>query len=128
MMTFLFRQPPPSVPSRVTGALAAFVFGALTIATLPWLRARKFPVAVGLAICLPLVIYFRPFCYFWIAYFACAACYLGFKAGVYGTMDIFNLLRKTGDSHDPKVITLAESLRRSVIISAVGALLVYALS
>ena len=121
------RNKPLSMIDRTVAAGVAFVLGALTVFTLPWLLARKFPVWMCFILGLSLLIFFKSFLWCWIVYFACAALYLGFKVGVYDTMDIFNITWRTGDSHDPRVIALAESLRQSMIISAVAAMLVVSL-
>jgi hypothetical protein len=118
----------PSLVSRIIGALTALLFGALTVFFVPWLLAWKFPIRLGLAVMLPVVLLLRPFLYLWLAYVAVAALSIGYKAGTYDTVDMLNLIWKTGDSHDPRVHAMASALRQTIILSAIGTFLLFCFS
>lgn len=109
----------PSLFSRVLGALVAFVFSGLTVVSLPWLLAWKFPIRLGLLVgiqWLPFV----PIFYIWVLVVALFALHMGFKLGGIETLDVLNLLWKTGESHDPTVQAMAGSLRTTIIWSGIG--------
>lgn len=109
----------PSLFSRLLGAVMAFVFGGLTVISLPWLLAWKFPVRLGLLLGLPSVLALPVF-YLWALFVALAALHVGFKAGAYDMMAVLNAMWGTGDSYDRNVLAMAESLRNTIIISALG--------
>jgi hypothetical protein len=96
----------------------ASVFGGLTVISLPWLLAWKFPIRLGLMLGLPSLV-FLPVFYVWVLIVALMACNIGYKAGAYDTMDILNILWKTGDSYDAKTLAMAGTLRTMMIISAI---------
>lgn len=97
----------------------AFVFTALTVVSLPWFLAWKFPVRLGGLLGLPGLL-FVPVFYVWVLVVAVLALRIGFKAGGHDMMAVLNVIWRTGDSCDPKVLDMAESLRNTVIFSALA--------
>ena len=109
----------PTFFGRVVGASIAFVFGGLTVISIPWFLAWKHPIRLGLLLgiqWLPFV----PVFYVWVFVVAVFALNIGFKLGGFGTLDVLNLLWKTGESYDPTVQKMASSLRTTIIWSGIG--------
>lgn len=116
----------PSIASRVLGAGMAFVFAAASVLSLPWLLGQRFSLRLGWLLGLP-VLFFYPLFYVWVLFVALAALVIGFRVGSYDTMDMFNLIWGTGETSDVKVREMAESLRSTSILSAVGAVVLLGL-
>ena len=115
-----------SLIGRIVGAIMAFVLIGLTVIFIPWLLAWKSHIRLGLIHGHPSPAFITAF-YIWALIVALAALYMGFKSGIYETMDILNILWKTGESYDPKVLAMAETLRNIMIISAIATFILFSL-
>lgn len=113
------RREEPSLFSRVVGASIAFVFSGLTVISIPWLLAWKFPIRLGLLVGIQGLL-FVPVFYVWVFVVAVVALHMGFKLGGFQMLDVLNLLWRTGESYDPTVRAMADSLRTTIIWSGVA--------
>ncbi len=121
------QQLPPSALGRIGGGAAGLVFGGTTVIFLPWLRAAKYPTRFGVFVGLPMLLFALPFVLIWSLIFGVAAMRTGYRAGIWDALDILNIIWKTGESHDPKIHALAESLRKTIITSAFGSFVLFCL-
>ena len=114
----------PTLSSRILGGTMAVVLGALTIISLPWVLWWKFPLRYtlfgrgaggdGLLAALhtpPLVM--------WIAFIAAVTFSAGFKIGAYDMMAVMNVIWKTDESYDPKILEVARSLMFIAVVSGI---------
>jgi hypothetical protein len=99
-----------SLTERCAGAVLASVFACGTTIAIPWMLALKFPGKFMIAF--PLLKVFASLVfYLWVSFVGAAALLIGFVYGGYAVLDIFNLIWRSGESHDPELIEAAQNLR-----------------
>jgi hypothetical protein len=107
----------PSLGERMLGAIAAFLFTALTTFGLPWIVAAKstfFPI-VPISPFLSIV--------FWTLVFAISIFFftVGFRFGIYDVMDIFNQIWETGETNNRSIRDAADRYRLIIFTVAIVA-------
>lgn len=108
----------PGLTGRILGALMAFVFSGLSVIYLPLLLFWKFPIYFGFSLGPPSIFFFPVLC-MWGLVVAFSSLAIGFQAGVYETMEIFNVMWQTGESFDPEVHKKVILLKKITAVSAV---------
>lgn len=106
----------PTLLGRVTGALMAFAFFILTTFAVPILFAWKFPLRHR-ALLSPLDGWSLRFFLLWVVLVALFALIIGFVHGAWGTLEMFNLVWRTGDSWDQDMIDSAAQIRKLILIT-----------
>ena len=105
--------------NRILGALMAFVFSSLSVIFLPLMLFWKFPVYFGFSLGVPAIFLFSGICV-WGAVVGGMSLVIGFRAGVYETMDIFNVMWRTGESYDLHVHAQVVQIKKIIFFSALA--------
>jgi hypothetical protein len=117
MQNRIEQDDPLSMTERILGALMAFILSGLSAICIPLLLFWKFPVSFGLSLGLASIFLFPGVC-LWGSVVAVVSLRIGFNAGIYDTMDVFNVMWRTGENHDPKVHEKAVQIKKIIFLSA----------
>lgn len=117
----------PSLIGRITAAVVAFLFAALTTVAVPWYLAWKFPIKFFYLIPMVGVFALHGF-YCWAFLIAVAALAIGFIYGFSDTLEIFNLMWGTGESTDPELIKAAQDFRIFIPLTGLVSFLLLAVA
>jgi hypothetical protein len=107
-----------SMVERMLGALMAFILTGLTAICIPLFLFWKFPVSFGLSLGLTSIFLFPSIC-IWGSVAGLVSLRIGYDAGLYDTMDVFNVMWRTGENHDPTVHENAIQLKKLIFLSGI---------
>lgn len=121
------RDDTPSLLGRIIGAVMAFAFMMFTVLAIPILLAWKFPIR-GSKVASILAGWPTTVFLLFVGLVAMFALIIGFVHGVYGILDVFNLIWETGESHDKDAAASADILKKLIFAAMCVPIVLFVIS